>query len=119
MCFNINASNHRKKNKECKMNFIVTGYDFEDAEALNRRMHAREAHMANIHKMFKEGQILYAAAMLDDAGEMCGSTLFLEMPDRGHVEAYLEKEAYITGKVWEDVVITPCKIPPLFKQIFS
>lgn len=97
------------------MNFIVTGYDYMDDQALERRMTAREAHMANIEKMHAKGQILMAAAHLNEEGNMCGSTMILEMDSQEAVEAYLKDEAYVVGKVWEDVLITPCKIPPLFR----
>lgn len=97
------------------MNFIVNGYDYKDQEALDRRMKARENHMTGIKKMVTEGEILYAAAMLNEQEEMCGSVLILEMADKTAVEAYLKAEAYVTGKVWEKVDIIPCKIPPLFR----
>ncbi|MBN2794520.1 MAG: hypothetical protein JXR88_03875 [Clostridia bacterium] len=81
------------------MNFIVTGIDFKDSEALERRMKARDAHMANIEKMKAEGTLLYAVAHLNQEGNMAGSTLILEMENEKAVEDYLEKEAYVLGKV--------------------
>jgi len=97
------------------MNFLVTGYDFTDEKALDRRMNARDAHMENIVSMKEKGEILYAAAMLNEAGEMCGSTIILEMESRKYVEAYVENEAYVKQRVWEKVEIVECKVPPLFK----
>jgi len=97
------------------MNFIVTGYDFTDVDALDRRMKAREAHMANIVEMKNKGQILFAAAMTNDEGNMCGSTMILEMPSRQAVDDYLKLEAYVVGKVWETVEVVECKVPPLFR----
>lgn len=96
------------------MNYIITGYDYKDDKALERRMAVREEHMKNIEAMKNEGKILYAAAMINDQDQMCGSTLFVEMT-KEEVDAYLEIEAYIKGKVWETVDVTPCKIPPLFR----
>lgn len=97
------------------MNFIVTGYDYKDPQALERRMTARTDHMENIKAMKAKGEILFAAAMVNHAGDMCGSTMILEMEDEAAVQAYLEGEAYMIGKVWEDVKITPCKVPDLFR----
>ncbi len=97
------------------MNFIVTGYDYTDDKALERRMNAREAHMAGIVAMKKKGEILSAAAMLNDKEDMCGSTIFLEMDSREDVDKYIENEPYIKSKVWEKVTVVACKIPPLFK----
>lgn len=98
------------------MNFIVRGIDYTDSDALNRRMAARQAHMENIEKMYADGSLLYAGAMLNEAGDMAGSTLFLEMDSKEDVEAYIQEEAYVKGKVWEYVSIEVCKIPPLFKK---
>jgi uncharacterized protein YciI len=97
------------------MTFIVTGYDYKDTEALKRRMDAREAHMKGIKTMHANGEILYAAAMLNEKEEMCGSVLILEMASKEEVQAYIDAEAYIAGKVWEKVEIVPCKVPPLFR----
>jgi len=96
------------------MNFIVNAYDYKDDESLKRRMNAREAHMENIKVMHSKGQILMACAMLNDKGQMCGSTMILNMENEEQVNQYLDKEAYILGKVWERVEVSPCKIPALF-----
>lgn len=96
------------------MNYIINGYDYKDSEALNRRNAAREEHIENIKKLKAEGKILYAAAMLNEEEQMCGSTIIAEM-SKQELEAYLEVEAYISGKVWEKVEIIPCKIPPFFR----
>lgn len=97
------------------MNFIVNGYDYTDEKALDRRMKARQAHMANIEDMKAKGEILFAAAKLNDKGDMCGSTMILEMSSKSDVEKYLENEAYVKEKVWEKVEILECKVPPLFR----
>lgn len=97
------------------MNFIVNGYDYTDEKALERRMAARDAHMANIKDMKASGEILFAAAKLNEQGDMCGSTMILEMESRQDVDHYLEREAYIKEKVWEKVEVIECKVPPIFK----
>ena len=97
------------------MNFIVTGYDYKDALALERRLSVREEHMENIIQMKSEGKILFASAKVNDAGQMCGSIVFMEVSSKDEVEAYLEKEIYVKAKVWERVEIVACKIPELFK----
>lgn len=97
------------------MNFIVTGHDYTDDKALDRRMSVRQAHMDNIVEMKNRGEILFAAAMTNAKGDMCGSTMILEMPSRQAVDSYLKDEAYVIGKVWETVTVVECKVPPLFK----
>ena len=97
------------------MNFVVNGYDFTDDKALERRMSVREQHMATILEMKNSGKIVFAAAKIDKKGNMCGSTIYLEVESEDEVERYLDKEVYISGKVWDKVTVEICKIPPLFK----
>jgi len=97
------------------MNFIVNGYDYTDEQALERRMKAREAHMAGIVSMKEKGHILMAAAKLNEKEQMCGSTMILEMDSLEQVQAYVKAEPYVLQKVWEKVEVIECKVPPLFK----
>ena len=96
------------------MHFIITGHDGSDEKALERRMNAREDHMRGVEKMVQQKKLLYAAAMLDDAGSMIGSTMIVDFESRAEIDRYLETEPYVTGKVWETINVTPCKIPPIF-----
>lgn len=97
------------------MNFVINGYDFTDDKALERRMSVREKHMALIREMHTAGTVIFAAAKIDEVGNMCGSTLYLEVESEDEVQSYLEKEIYISGKVWDKVTVELCKVPPLFK----
>ena len=96
------------------MHFIITGHDSSDEKALDRRMNVREAHMQGVAEMMQQKKLLYAAAMLDDAGTMIGSTMIVDFESRKELDQYLESEPYVTGKVWQKIDITPCKIPPVF-----
>lgn len=96
------------------MNFILNGYDYKDEKSLERRMAAREGHVKNIEAMKNDKKILMACAMLNSDGNMCGSTLILEMENKEAVDEYLKTEAYVLEKVWERVEVIECKIPPMF-----
>lgn len=96
------------------MNFIVNGYDHTDEHALERRMKVRDAHMAGIKEMFEYKKVLYAAAMLNEAGYMCGSTLIVDFENREELDEWLEVEPYVKDRVWERVEVIPCKVPPMF-----
>jgi uncharacterized protein YciI len=98
------------------MQFIVTGYDGTDEDALNRRMSAREAHLAGIETMRNSGQLLYAAAMLDSSEKMIGSMLIVEFPSRKELDDWLKTEAYVVGDVWRKVDTTPCKVAAAFAK---
>jgi hypothetical protein len=96
------------------MHFIITGRDGNDAGAFERRMQVREEHMRGVEEMVKQKKLLYAAAMLDDAGTMIGSTMIVDFESREALDLYLATEPYVTGRVWEHLDVTPCKIPPIF-----
>jgi uncharacterized protein len=96
------------------MQFLILAYDATDADALNRRMSVREAHMALVEKNKETGNARYGAAILDDAGKMIGSMMVVEYESRDALNAWLKEEPYISGKVWSDVIVLPCKIAPPF-----
>jgi uncharacterized protein len=98
------------------MQFLILAYDAIDAEALNRRMAVREAHMALVEKNKIAGHARYGAAILDDSGKMIGSMMIVEYPSRAELDAWLKVEPYITGKVWDKITIQPCKIAPSFMR---
>jgi len=97
------------------MQFIVTGLDGKDDKALDRRMAAREGHLAMAKKMAQSGNWLFAAAMLDDDKKMVGSMIVCEFDSKEALQKeWLDNEPYVTGNVWEDVTITEAAVPPLF-----
>ncbi|MBU0969064.1 MAG: hypothetical protein KKC20_00380 [Proteobacteria bacterium] len=99
------------------MQFIVTGYDGRDDNALERRMAAREAHLAMAKKMVELRHWISAAAILDDGGKMTGSLIICEFESRQDLESrWLEKEPYVLGKVWEKIEITRAQVPPLWDK---
>ena len=60
--------------------------------------------------------LLLAAAMLDEAGQMNGSVMIGDFPDRAALDAWLAQEPYVTGQVWQTVEVIPCKIGPAFQD---
>jgi len=64
------------------MHFIVTAYDGTDENAYQRRLDAREAHLANAKRMIADLRADWLAA-----------------------------EPYVTGGAWEKIEIAPCKVP--------
>ena len=94
------------------MQFLVTALDYTDTDAPGRRQANREAHLAGATRLLAEGNILSAGAILDDDGKMIGSTLHMEFNDRSQLEAWLERDPYITGKVWEKIEIRQARFLP-------
>lgn len=101
------------------MQFIVIARDGTDADALNRRLAAREAHMAHLTQAAQTGEQLIAAAMVNDKDQMCGSVLIVDFENREALDNWLKTEAYVTGNVWQDIEVIPCKLPPPFQHLIS
>ena len=95
------------------MQFVVTALDYTDADALNRRMAAREQHLAAIKTLIAEGHFLSGGAVLDASGKMIGSTIHMEFPDRASLDAPLQRDPYVSGRVWEQIEIRQVKLVPL------
>lgn len=96
------------------MQFLIVAHDATDPHAPARRMAAREAHLALIARYKAAGHMKMGAALLNDAGQMIGSTLIVEFEDREALEGWLKEEPYLTQNVWGKVEVTPCKIAPSF-----
>ncbi len=96
------------------MYFLVQGHDGLDDKAQARRQSAREEHLKNLNQSRKEGKILFAAAMLNEQSQMCGSTLIMQFESRPKLDSWLKNEPYVLGEVWKTVEITECKVPPSF-----
>jgi uncharacterized protein YciI len=95
------------------MQFVVTAIDYTDEDALKRRLENREAHLDGARQLIAEGRFLSGGAILDEQEKMIGSTLHLEFPDRESLEAHLQKDPYISGKVWETIEIREARLVPL------
>jgi uncharacterized protein YciI len=99
------------------MQFLVTAYDGTDSGAQDRRLAARPAHIALGDKYRDEKKHLYAAAILNDDGQMIGSAMVVEFSNRAELDNWLAEEPYVVGKVWEKIEIKPCKVGPSFQKL--
>lgn len=96
------------------MQFIVRGLDGRDEKALDRRMAARQDHLAMAKKMYEAGKWLFAAAILDDDGKMTGSVIVCDFESRTEMQdLWLDHEPYILGNVWDKIEITRGQVAPL------
>jgi uncharacterized protein len=94
------------------MQFLVTGKDGKDVEALNRRMAARPDHLANAEKMRAAGTLILGAALLNEKNEMIGSIMILNMASREEVDKYLLQEPYVSRNVWQDIKVESLALAP-------
>lgn len=59
--------------------------------ALQVRMDTRAEHLAYIERT---GVVAQAGPLLDDAGQMCGSLVILDVPDMAAARAWAENDPY-------------------------
>lgn len=99
------------------MQFIVIGYDGTDEQALERRLTARQAHLAMAKKMHDSGRWLYAVAMLNDEKKMIGSVIVCDFESRTALDAqWLDNEPYVLGKVWEKIEVVQGQVAPFWDK---
>jgi uncharacterized protein len=94
------------------MPYLVTAWDYQDSDALNRRMANRTAHLEQSGPYKTSGVLLYASALLDDDDQMIGSVLVLNLPTPEAVEAHLQQDPYVSGNVWERWTLQKVAMPP-------
>jgi hypothetical protein len=92
------------------MEFLVIAYDGKDAGAKERRLRARPAHLENVRKMQQAGSFINGGAILDDNGEMIGSTLYVEFASRAELAQWLNTDPYVTGGVWVEIEVKPIRL---------
>ena len=99
------------------MQFIVTGLDGKDTDALNRRMAVREKHIQLGDQLRAEGKVLFGVALLNDANNMVGSVYIVDFANRAELDQWLKVEPYVTGNVWQDIKVEPCQVGPSFLDL--
>jgi len=87
------------------MQFVVIGLDGTDEDAPARRQAARQAHIAMGEKLLAARNLWYGAALLHDDGSMKGSLYVVSFPSEKELQAWLDKEPYVVGDVWRDVIV--------------
>jgi uncharacterized protein len=92
-------------------NFILTAYDAPNS--LDKRLATRDAHFEYMKKLSEAGKVILGGAMLDESGNMIGSTIFFSMTHQ-EMEDYKAKEPYIEAGVWADVKIQEAKVGEFF-----
>lgn len=96
-----------KQPKKYTMQFLLIAYDGTDEGAQERRLKVRPEHLDKIEKLKKTGEFLFGGAILSENGQMIGSMIVYDFPDRATLDVMLKGEPYIFGKVWEKVEIKP------------
>ena len=92
------------------MQFLVTAYDGKDDGALDRRMSVRKAHINGANVLKEAGHLIAGGAILDEAEQMIGSTMFVEFDSKAELDQWLASDPYVTGNVWQDISVLPIRL---------
>jgi uncharacterized protein YciI len=95
------------------MGYAVIAWDSEDEGALDRRMAARDRHMAVITEWAADGRLALGVPLFTPDWKPAGSLMLLEVPGRAGLDAYLAAEPFAAGEVWKRVEVHPFRIAPL------
>ena len=77
-------------------------------DSLERRMAAREAHLAYVAA--NRDMVRIAGPYLSDDGQMIGSMFVMEAPDRAAVEAFNAADPYVHAGLFERVEISVWRV---------
>lgn len=92
------------------MQFLVIGKDGTDEKAMERRLAVRQAHLDLGEKLKQSGNRWYGAVLLDDNNKMIGSMAVMDFPSEKELQEWLDREPYVTGKVWRSVEVIKCNV---------
>ncbi|WP_345955709.1 YciI family protein [Mucilaginibacter sp. PAMB04168] len=89
--------------------YVLTAYDFTDANALKRRMDVRPHHLDKVKELKENGNYIAGGAILNDEGHMIGSVMMVQFENDEQMETWQNNDPYVTGKVWETIDVKPFK----------
>lgn len=89
--------------------YLVTAYDYKDDGALQRRLDVRPHHLDNIKKLQAGNNFVVGGAILNDEGQMIGSSMIVQFETDEEMEAWKSNDPYVLQKVWETVDVKPFK----------
>lgn len=92
------------------MQFLLIAHDGKDPDALSRRLSVRPQHLEKISVMKKNKEFIFGGAILDDDGNMAGSMILYEFPDRASLDLKLKEEPYVYSGVWKEIKIMPFRL---------
>jgi uncharacterized protein YciI len=90
--------------------YIITGYDYTDEGAFDRRMAVRPHHLDGAKHLKDNGNYVIGGAILNEEGKMIGSVMILQFETEEGLDAWKQGEIYITQKIWETVDIKPFRV---------
>jgi len=95
------------------MQYIVTGYDHTGDGAIGRRLNVRPQHLEHARAAKQAGNLISAAAMLNESGDAVGSVMIMQFNTEEDLDAWKSNEPYITQGIWQTVDVKPARVAEL------
>lgn len=95
--------------------YLITGYDYTDKDALQRRLNVRPHHLDGVKELKEKGNYIVGGAILNDEGKMIGSVMILQFETEEALNSWKQSEPYIIQKIWESVDIKPFRVANIDK----
>jgi uncharacterized protein len=89
------------------MQFLILARDGRDPDGPSRRQKIRPDHLSAMSRLKASGNFIFGGAILDEHGTMTGSAVVFDFPDRAALDAWLAREPYVTGNVWQEIEVQP------------
>ncbi len=99
------------------MLFVVTAMDCQDDDAINRRLGAREEHLAGVKAAVLAGNFKSGGAILNDEGKMIGSSIHMEFETREQLDEFLKNDPYSRDNVWDTIDIQEIRLVPVIDML--
>jgi len=84
--------------------FVLTCLD--KPNGLQTRLGAREDHL----RWAKDQPLKFGGPFLNEAGEMCGSMIVIEVADLAAAQAFSAADPYTKAGLWQSVDIRPFRV---------
>lgn len=92
---------------------VIVAMDGTDEDAPARRAAARAAHLARVLPAARDGTLAMGGAILDEAGAMRGSIAVTRHASDEAARAWMAKDPYVTGGVWQEIALHGTRFAPL------
>lgn len=90
--------------------YVIIGYDGNDAEAPERRKTARPLHLEGAGNLKEKGCYVTGGAILDESGAMRGSVMIVQFEDDEAMKAWLSNDPYVTQGVWKSIEVKSFRV---------
>ena len=88
--------------------FVISYIDKPNSLAL--RMANREAHLAYAHDDSRTAKLKLGGPYLDEKGDMAGSLLIVEAPDKAAAIAFTKTDPYVTCGLMQSVEVRSFRV---------